>query len=458
MPLRSIAFLLYFFGSSGAALAYPMAGVLCYVLLYHVFPQTTWWGQAINFMSIRYSFVCGLMLLIGVVLNAGRLKVGKRLMHPLEWGVLMVLLTMLMSGLTGTGWDARTTLVLDKMVKVFLFALMLSHVVVTRKNTWQLVIMLVLMSLYLGHEAKIAPRGSFENNRLDGLGGPDFRESAGLAIHLFALLPFVAVAFRQKQVWIKVLAFFAACYSLNAILLCRARSAFLAGMVAGLMAIWYAPRRHRRWIIVVLVCGTLGGIQLSDSWFWERMVTIFSSAEERDQSAASRLIIWAGAREMVRQNPFGVGVGHFEFEIQKYASEEITQRRDAHNTYVLCLAETGWPGLIVYAGVIATAWITLARLDRKVRRELAENDLLRLLIFANRLALLVYLVAGLFVSRYYTEGMWWLVILPVCLTRAAENEARAEARAELELRAEIAEWAEEDDLLPGPAGWRPLPQ
>jgi hypothetical protein len=53
MPLRSLAFLGYFFGSSMLTLAFPMAGVVCYIVLYHIYPQTTWWGLALEPLGLR---------------------------------------------------------------------------------------------------------------------------------------------------------------------------------------------------------------------------------------------------------------------------------------------------------------------------------------------------------------------------------------------------------------------
>src|SRR5690606_34954857 len=116
------------------ALMIPMVGVACYMVLYHVFPETTWWGASLSVLGIRYSFVCGLCLLIGAILNVNRLRFGQRFVHPVEWGVLLVFMAMLLSTVTGTLWDARTEYVLDKMAKVMLFAMMFSHIVTTRRR------------------------------------------------------------------------------------------------------------------------------------------------------------------------------------------------------------------------------------------------------------------------------------------------------------------------------------
>ncbi len=428
MPLRSIAFLAYFFASSMGTFAYPMAGVICYIVLYHVYPQTTWWGKALEPFGLRYSFICGICLLVGATLNLNRLRFGRRALHPVELGIILLFLVMVLSTVTGGQWDIHTEFVLDKMWKVFLFVLVMSHVVTNRRNLWQLTVLLAVLALYLGHEAKNAPPGAFTENRLNGIGGPDFRESVGLALHLLALLPFVVILLKQKALWYRALAVLAATYSVNAVILCRARAAFLAAIVAGIAALFYVPRRHRLWIGGILVVGLAGGVFLADTYFWNRMVTIFRSGEERDRSAASRIEIWSAAWDMVRDNPLGVGVGQFQARIGDYARSETLRQRDAHNTFVLCAGELGFAGLFVYVATLAGAWITLGTLSRKLG-ELADPGLYRWLIFANRLALIVYIVGGLFTSRFYTEGVWWLILMPVCLTRAVENELKEAADA-----------------------------
>ena len=66
-----------------------------------------------------------------------------------------------------------------------------------------------------------------------------------------------------------------------------------------------------------------------------------------------------------------------------------------------------------------------------------DRDLFEMLVFANRLSLVVYLVGGLFVSRFYTEGGWMFLMLPVCIDRAVENQIRAEATQDLILRSRL---------------------
>jgi probable O-glycosylation ligase (exosortase A-associated) len=437
MPLRSIAFLLYFAGSAGATLAMPVIGVICYIAIYHINPDTTWWGKSLAPLGIRYSMVIGVFVLIGLLVNMDRLRIGWRLMHPVEILLLCFAGSILLAMFTGVAINDRSFDHVDKMMKIVLFALMMTHIITTRRYTWLVVGTLVFMTLYLGHEAKNAPLGAYLRNRLNGIGGPDFRESAGLAIHLLAMLPFVAIFMKRQGLWPKVITFLAAGYAMNAILLCRARSAFVAAIVAGILTVFYVPKRHRSWLIVLLIAGTFGGYRLSDQYFWDRMETIKSSPEERDSSAASRILIWTAAWEMFLDYPFGVGPGQFQRrignyqpsidEVDSFAAKETIEAlhvmsRDAHNTYVLCASELGIIGLALYIAVTIAAWRCLSNVRKLARSQLADPDDYELFVFATRIALVSYLVSGLFVSRLYTEGFWMIVVLPVCVRRAVENE------------------------------------
>lgn len=65
--------------------------------------------------------------------------------------------------------------------------------------------------------------------------------------------------------------------------------------------------------------------------------------EEVDTSTASRWEIWGGAMKMLKDNPIGVGLNRFKTQIGNYTSYKGF---DAHNFYVLMLAECGPFGLI----------------------------------------------------------------------------------------------------------------
>ncbi len=90
--------------------------------------------------------------------------------------------------------------------------------------------------------------------------------------------------------------------------------------------------------------------------------------EEVDASTASRWIIWAGGMRMLADNPFGVGLNRFHKNIGNYASD--FKGFDAHNFYVLTLAECGPHGLIALGFLL----FTLFRLAGLLRRRTPRGD------------------------------------------------------------------------------------
>jgi O-antigen ligase len=93
----------------------------------------------------------------------------------------------------------------------------------------------------------------------------------------------------------------------------------------------------------------------------ETKQTSSTGEEVVDSSTASRWELWAGGMQMLKDNPIGVGLYQFPKNIGNYTKYKDF---DAHNFYVLTLAECGPFGLITLLLLIA-ACFKLARFLRK---------------------------------------------------------------------------------------------
>jgi O-antigen ligase len=91
--------------------------------------------------------------------------------------------------------------------------------------------------------------------------------------------------------------------------------------------------------------------------------TLPGTGVQLDRSAASRLIVWKGALEMIAEHPLGVGFAQFQQEIPNYAQTH-EYALDAHNYYLSAWAEFSFIGLVVLLlllyRMLADAW-ALAR-------------------------------------------------------------------------------------------------
>ncbi|MGZ3438779.1 MAG: O-antigen ligase family protein, partial [Polyangia bacterium] len=86
-----------------------------------------------------------------------------------------------------------------------------------------------------------------------------------------------------------------------------------------------------------------------------------------DVSTASRWEIWEGAMVMVKEHPLGVGLNRFPNHIGDYSTHK---HMDAHNFYVLTLAECGPQGLIAFLFLL---WY-LFRLAKFLRDNAPPDD------------------------------------------------------------------------------------
>jgi len=282
----------------------------------------------------------------------------------------------------------------------------------------------VVGALILGLQAWDTPRRSFTGGRLEGIGGPDFTEANFFAAFMATALVLIGVQFLRSDWRGKLLCLVSGAFTANAIVLTRSRGVVVGLAAGGLAATVMAPKEHRRKIALGLAVAFAGFLYVADPQFLDRASTITRSEEERDSSAQSRIRLARAGLSMVADHPLGVGVGNFYQSIGYYIPEYAG--KDAHNTFVRCLTETGILGFAVFAAIIFSAFLMLKRLAKAaLSLPPPEQRNVRLLAFGMTVSLVTLLACCLTISLTYVEFLWWYLALPVCLQRAVDN-ARAE--------------------------------
>jgi hypothetical protein len=133
-----------------------------------------------------------------------------------------------------------------------------------------------------------------------------------------------------------------------------------------------------------------------------------------DESASNRVIAWTEGLEMLKSSPlFGVGFGQF------LDHHTLT----AHNSFVLCFAETGIVGYFFWIGLIVITAFELRALRRPVDADPASRDIAR---WADALyfALVAFLVAGFFLSRTFAPILYLILGLSGALSLIAARSDR----------------------------------
>lgn len=460
MALKTILLLMAFLAACGGALAMPIIGIVGYILHYHIYPEAQWWGQDLSSLGIRFSLSLAACLAIGAVLHWRQLQGKSKLLIGHEWLLIVFVGVLWVSGFIGgpvptsrpsqdvveggasamgampspnaapelrgrsdatspaasTGTAEPLPL---KMTKVIIFVLILTHVATSFKRLEIVLWAIIVGVIAVGLQAYTAGDAAFKSARLNVVGGPDFRESNGLAMHLTAALPIIAIMFMRSSWRGKLVCLVAGVLAVDAITMTRSRGAFVglaAGMIVALIA---APRGNRKFIMAGILVMMIGGLYMTDKGFWTRMETI-KVKESEDQSVLSRMAIWEGSVKLIQDHPLGVGAGNFPAHIGKYVPAHPS--RDAHNTYVLCYSELGVQGLVLYLVIFGSALALLRRVYSRLRRmpsRIGGNYIW--LPYGIALSLIVFMVNGFTTSRLYSEAPWWFLAMPVCLIRCMDN-------------------------------------
>jgi O-antigen ligase len=426
MAIKTILFALGFFGALILAPIWtPVVGVLAYMANYVVCPERSWYALPLRGLGIRYSFSLAIATAIGIALHWNRLRFGRQFLHKHERWVLVFLGLVWLSVMIGAptvgryskAWVDHPSM---KLTKIIIFAMMMTHVVTTKRRLEALLWVLIVCALILGLQAYDTPQRAFRSGRLNTIGGPDFREANNAAAFLACMLPLIGMQF-MKSKWVgKGICLVSGAYVVNALVLLRSRGA-VVGVVLGMAAaVFLAPRKFRLKILVGVIIASIGAYSLMDPQFINRSSTITTPEGERDPSAQSRIEIWKGSVKMLAANPLGVGAGNFYQSIGRYAPGR--KGMDAHNTFVRCYSELGVQGFAAFLILCGSAALTCWRTIRGAGGLPAETRTsVTYTAYGMLVSLIILLGCGLTVTLLYMEGAWWVFALPVCMVRAAEN-------------------------------------
>ena len=116
----------------------------------------------------------------------------------------------------------------------------------------------------------------------------------------------------------------------------------------------------------------------------------------------------------------GIGPGNWYQTIGSYLPE--LEGKDSHNTYVKCTVELGILGISLFVLLLLQAYLNLRKVYQGVETlsPAAAEDFSHL-FFAMVVSLVVIFTCALTITMIYTEVVWLLLMLPVCLKRAFEN-------------------------------------
>lgn len=332
-----------------------------------------------------------------------------------------------------------------------LYYLLFYYGIRTQRDAWHLVVLGLVLAVAAAGEAwwqaiELGIGVYEETRRAWGPFGEDYRSSnlAGVFYAMFVPV-FGAFAVQQRSsTLLRVVAVLALIIMLGAVVFTYSRTAYAIALIALALVAW---RRGVGMVAVLMLFGMLALPFLPEGAsqrVQETQVVDEHGMVRLDESTASRPEIWAGAMEMWSHSPMGVGHGRFPDEIGRYSTHA---GMDAHNFFVLTLAEAGVLGLLALVWLVVRLW----RLGRWMAWW-SSSDTAAVLAWSFQ-AMLICMVLGNMFSSFFRVGalmgmLWALAAGLERLTQISYAEAGEEEEAGEAGEASIDRYWER---APGPA-------
>jgi putative inorganic carbon (hco3(-)) transporter len=226
-----------------------------------------------------------------------------------------------------------------------------------------------------------------------------------LAMGMIVALGLIGGAWRARLQPRNVLLVAAAGALIYGIYLTRSRG----GAVALVVVLWrIAASRFGRLPALALVVTLGAGVLVLD--FGGR-----SLSTELDESASERLVAWTEGLEMLKAQPIlGVGYGQF------LDHHTLT----AHNSLVLCFAETGLLGCFFWVSLLVVTLLELQRL-KNLAGDAPFDEMARQWGEGLQLALIGFIAAAFFLSRTFVPILYLLIGLAAALAAVARAADRS---------------------------------
>lgn len=189
--------------------------------------------------------------------------------------------------------------------------------------------------------------------------------------------------------------------------------------------------RSRRKIVFLVMAGvTISIMTLATSDRWAARINTITEYNT-ETSANTRILVWQWAWKFAQSHPFGGGFNSFLVNVLTEIGpdgREITQYgRAFHNIYFAVLGEHGYPGIVLYVGILVLTLLTQQKVIRTCKNN-AELSWAGDLAKANQLGLIILMFSAMFIDISFNFILWDLVALTICIKGHVQQVTKLAAR------------------------------
>jgi len=325
----------------------------------------------------------------------------------------------------GTSFD----LLFGNFIKTFLMVLVIAAGVRGVRDVERVAIAYLASAAI--YAAVILSRFSLGDGDSWRLGDLYYYDANDFATFLVTAMPLALYAIhRAPTSWYRLLGVGALALMTLAFVRTGSRGGFIA-LLAVVAVINFGYRAIAlRWRVSATALVAVVVLATASDRYWTQMGTITSDTDYNRSEETGRMKIWQrGIGYMLQYPVFGVGPNNFNAAEGRLSPIAERQRHGrgvkwnaAHNSYVQVGAELGIPGLVIFIGMIASAFVALRRASRRagaVRGADASLELTQAMVAS----LTGFVVGAFFLSLAYSEILFTLLALAVALQKVTRPDA-----------------------------------
>lgn len=436
--MRDIVFALIMLGLIPFVAMRPYIGLLVWSWLGYMNPHRLTYGFA-------YSFPWVMLIAVITLLSLSVSKENKKIPRSAVSVLLILFLlwtgfTTLFAAVPDSAWNSWLTIA-KIMVMVFVTLMLVDSRERMHWLVWVIVVSLGFYGLKGGLFTIIHGGG----NRVFGPAGSFIADNNDLAQALCMVLPLMRyLQLQASRKWVRVGLGISMILTGAAILGTYSRGGLVALAVVS-AALFLKSRKRLTLAIAIVAIGFTAYHFMPPQWT-ARMDTLHHA--EKVNTFQSRVRSWEFAANVALHRPLtGGGFDVYESELMwnRYAPSGSIQRA-IHSIYFRVLGEQGFPGFVLFIGILVASWRSCSYVRRKSRNVPDEKwafDLASMF----QVSLLAFMTAGLATTSSYFDLSYQLMALCVLLKGLLPEGAAASAGASV-AGARPLRMVERDPVLP----------
>ena len=439
--MRDLAFIGFLAGLLALGLKRPFLFVLAYVYVDTVSPQRL---SYILLNSIPLSLIVALLAMGGWAIADRK----DQMSFTVRQGLLLVLLAYAGATTFYADFPVDAAEKWDWAWKTIVFAVFLPFTLRTKLRLEAVLLFLTLSAaaiIIVGGIKTVLSGGGYGvlNLMVDNNSG--LYESSTISTIAIAIIPIILWFTRHGTIFppdwrVKIFA----AGLIFACLLMPIGTEARTGLVCIAVLAVLMLRDARRRFLYIAGAGLLGlaSIPFLPASFTNRMGTM--QELQADESAGTRLAVWAWTWDYAQHHPFGGGFGAYRSnriqvvtvntqssgDVQVVtAAMQSDEARAYHSAYFEMLGEQGFPGLFLFLLINAIGLVRMEMIRRRYRRRDGEEAWIAPLATALQHFQIIYMVGELFVGIAYQSFGWLVFGVQIGLDTWLARREKAERKA-----------------------------